>query len=392
MSSNWWSYKSSNSSASEENLREARRKKLEQERLFRHQQRADRKKQLQAAIKSREEADQALKDLYNIAPDIFDGTDSESVLIENVDELLDLSDNMAEFDTINGTDSATAMENLKSVQCPFELSDIEYWFTEFELQLTLIDVQSQWLKRLALQRFLPPEIRQEVKTLFKLSKADAGNDIYKKCKTELIELFGAKQEDCYIRAKNRVMTGKPSQLGKALMDDLCKKSRKLDGCCCADIIWGMYREQLPITVRNHIAELSFNKDTYKQVFTTSDKVHASNQSTQPVRATTLAAVSHQPAQNSAAEVAAVTGARNKNQRNNKGGGGGAQKPNNTANPQTQTQPKTQPETKPNKGTRHATAKGADDKLCRIHFKWGINGSYCAAPWKCPMKDIFKAPQ
>ena len=345
MSSNWWSYKPSNSSASEENLREARRKKLEQERLFRHQQRADRKKQLQAAIKSREEADQALKDLYNIAPDIFDGTDSESVLIENVDELLDLSDNMAEFDTINGTDGATAMENLKSVQCPFELSDIEYWFTEFELQLTLIDVQSQWLKRLALQRFLPPEIRQEVKTLFKLSKADAGNDIYKKCKTELIELFGAKQEDCYIRAKNRVMTGKPSQLGKALMDDLCKKSRKLDGCCCADIIWGMYREQLPITVRNHIAELSFNKDTYKQVFTTSDKVHASNQSTQPVRATTLAAVSHQPAQNSAAEVAAVTGARNKNQRNNKGGGGGAQKPNNTANPQTQTQPKTQPETK-----------------------------------------------
>ena len=81
MSSNWWSYKPSNSSASEENLREARRKKLEQERLFRHQQRADRKKQLQAAIKSREEADQALKDLYNIAPDIFDGTDSESVLI-----------------------------------------------------------------------------------------------------------------------------------------------------------------------------------------------------------------------------------------------------------------------------------------------------------------------
>ena len=115
--------------------------------------------------------------------------------------------------------------------------------------------------------------------MFKLSKAEAGNDIYKKCKTELIELFGAKQEDCYIRAKNRVMTGKPSQLGKALLDDLCKKSKKLDGCCCVDIIWGMYREQLPITVRNHIAELSFNKNTYKQVFTTSDKVHASNQST-----------------------------------------------------------------------------------------------------------------
>ena len=144
------------------------------------------------------------------------------------------------------------------------------------MQLALIDVKSQWLKRLAVQRFLPVEIRHEVRDLMLIQKADAGNDIYKKIKTELIDLFGAKPEDCYTRAKNRVLTGKPSQLGKALLNDLCKKSKKLDGCCCAYIVWGMYRENLPVVVRNHVAEMHFNKDTYKDIFTTSDKVFDSN--------------------------------------------------------------------------------------------------------------------
>ena len=46
MSSNWWSYKSSDSEA-----REARRQKLEEEQLLRNRQRADRQKQLQATVK-----------------------------------------------------------------------------------------------------------------------------------------------------------------------------------------------------------------------------------------------------------------------------------------------------------------------------------------------------
>ena len=132
----------------------------------------------------------------------------------------------------NGTDGEKAIDKLNTVVCPFDKTDIDYWFTELEMQLALINVKSQWLKRLAIQRFLPVEIRHEVKDLFKLQKTEAGTDIYKKIKTELTELFGAKPEDCYTRAKNRVMSGKPSQLGKSLMGDLCKKSKKLDGCCC----------------------------------------------------------------------------------------------------------------------------------------------------------------
>ena len=62
----------SSSTASESDVREAKRKKLEQDRLLRSKQREVTKKQLQAAQESREEANKAIKDLLAIAPDILD--------------------------------------------------------------------------------------------------------------------------------------------------------------------------------------------------------------------------------------------------------------------------------------------------------------------------------
>ena len=85
-----------------------------------------------------------------------DSTESESSIMSE------------EFEDVNGTDGKSVMEGLKSVQCPYEGDDLEFWLTDFELQLTLIEVKSQWLKRLALQRFLPVEVRRNqrsVKTL-----------------------------------------------------------------------------------------------------------------------------------------------------------------------------------------------------------------------------------
>ena len=34
----------------------------------------------------------------------------------------------------------------------------------------------------------------------------------------------------------------------------------------------------------------------------------------------------------------------------------------------------------------------DDKLCKIHAKWKDNANFCAAPWACRMKNVYKAPQ
>ena len=372
--------------------REARRQKLEADRQQRAKEREATKKRLQEAASAREQEDQALRDLLNIEPDIL-ADDELSIADSEVERLLaEESSNqsslsepiiMAEaFDVENGVDSEKAMDKIGGVKCPFEKDDIEYWFCELEGQLEVIGVKSQWLKRIALQQLLPVEIRQEVKSLLKLSKPNAGTDIYLRIKNELIELFGQKPEDAYLRAKNRVMSGKPSQLGKALIADLCKCDQKLNGCCCDRIVWGMFREALPVVVRNHIAELAFNKDTYKQVFKKADQVWDSNGASEPLKQVAAATASN--------EVAAVqTRKPSKNKNQNQGGQSGKNQKNQNGQSQNQTQNQSQ-----NSGEQSKPKKPviSEEGLCRIHQKWKSDATFCAAPWGCKMKNIFKAPQ
>ena len=380
-------------STSQEDQRESKRKKLEvetAERLLRKQQRARRQKQLQDAIKSREAADQALQELLDIDPDLF-SEELSGISLEDIPEDI-LDEDIMDFDRENGTDGDKAVEKLSTIHCPFSLTDLEFWFSELEGQLEMIEVKAQWTKTMALRRFLPPEIKEEVKTLLKLSKTNAGDNIYHRIKQELLELFGKKPEDDYIRAKNRVLTGKPSQLGKALIDDICDKEVKLDGCCCKKTVWAMFRENLPTVIRNHVSEMTFTKDTHKAIFQKADQVWASNQASEPaavarptVAATAVATASAAKPASDPATVAAIT-TRRKPNKPNKNQQSTTPKPASTNATASAT-----PATKP-KGTRHPTAKGKDENLCRIHFSWGINATYCAAPWKCPMKDQWKAPQ
>ena len=131
--------------------REARRLQLEEERLLRKQKREQYQQQLNAAAKAQEEANQALEDLLNIAPDLFEGDEIDK---EVSLDILDESDSMTDFDTENGVDGDKAMEKLGAVKCEFDKSDIENWFSELEGQLEVIEVKAQWTKRTALQRFL----------------------------------------------------------------------------------------------------------------------------------------------------------------------------------------------------------------------------------------------
>ena len=61
-----------------------------------------------------------------------------AVIIEN--DLVP-ADNMVEFDQENGVDSATALENIRSVQCPFNKEDIVFWFSQLEDQLVVIGIK-----------------------------------------------------------------------------------------------------------------------------------------------------------------------------------------------------------------------------------------------------------
>ena len=108
--------------------------------------------------------------------------------------------------------------------------------------------------------------------MLRITKTRSGNDIYFRLKQELLDLFGKKPEDDYIQAKNRVLSGKPSQLGKKLIVDICPGDVKLQGCHCAKTVWAMFRGQLPVVIRNHISEMTFSKDTYKAVFAKADLV------------------------------------------------------------------------------------------------------------------------
>ena len=381
--------------------REEKRKQLEADRLDRlrrQQKRAELNKQLQAAQAAQQEADQACQELLNIDPELFAGqVDGGFDLAEGIVD--DAEPKMA-FQAADGKDGDKALDKLGSVQCPFNKDDLDFWFCEFEGQLELIDVQSQWLKRTALQRFLPIEIKEEVKTLLMVQKDQAGTDIYLRLNGELLDIFGKKPEDDYVRAKNRVLIGKPSQLGKKLIDDICKKDKKLDGCCCGNIVWAMFREQLPVVIRNHISEMKFSKDTYRAIFAKADQVWASNQAAEPTPSRSVAAVTAPaPAAEGSSDVAAVS-FKNKGKNKNKNQNRPNQGQQNSQNRQVQGQAgKNKGQGQQNQGQnqggqaqkpRHPTAKG--ENLCRIHTKWGVNATFCAAPWQCPMKDQWTAPQ
>ena len=296
-------------------------------------------------------------------------------------------DAMADFDQQNEDDSATAMDNLRTVVCPYNKEDIVFWFSQLEDQLTLIGVKKQWTKKIALVRFLPPEVQIEVKSLLIKSQTAAGADIYFRIKKQLLKLFGPKPEDAYMQAKNRVLTGKPSQLGKLLVEDLCTGDNKLDGCHCANIVWGMFREKIPIIIRNHIADMPFNKDTYELIFDKADQVWDSNRESEPLPSRQVAATT-----TASTEVAAVQrgngqgqGQNKKNKNKNKGQNG-AQSGQNGQNGQ--------PQQNKNKGQESQKPKTPvnEDSLCKMHAKWKENATFCAAPWACRMKNVWKAPQ
>ena len=372
-----------------EDARELKRQQLEAnrlERLKRAQNRAELNKRLQAAEQARQEANQAAQDLLNLDPDIFSGSPEDididlAILNDSSDKII------MNFDQENGADGDKAIEKVSNLSCPYNKNDVEFWFMTLESQLELIEVKSQWLKRMALLRVLPIEVQEEVKALLMIPKASAGTDIYYRIKNELLDLFGSKPEDAYDRACSRVMTGKPSQLGKALIADLCKCAKKLEGCCCDRIIWGMFRKSLPVVVRNHISDLRFNSTTYKDVFAKADQVWDSNRSSEPLPNRQVASTTS----DSSPEVAAVQG-KNQGQRKNKNKNGVQSSGQNSQS--NQSGQSGQSGQNGQKGQNKPEPKPAvnEEKLCRIHAKWKNNATFCAAPWACKMKNVWKAPQ
>ena len=200
-----------------------------------------------------------------------------------------------------------------------------------------------------------------------------------------------------MKALARTMVGIPSQLGYQIVDDICRKSTKLTGCCCAGAAHAIWSMQLPVNVRAHISNMTFDATTYRQVFEHADKVFLSSKQLPAVAAMsvpdgaasqldeTLPAfhTQNQP------QVAAVTGNRGGRggrgqrggnrggQRNNgRGGGQGNQGSQNQGKGQGKGQ--SQPQ---QRGPRHHS--NPPESCCDRHYRHGDQAWFCLAPLTCP---------
>ena len=270
-------------------------------------------------------------------------------------------------------------------------------------------INLQWSKKDAILPLLPEHVIEECKPILRLSEADAGTQIYKDLKTEIIALYGQKDEHAYKQAASLRLTGRPSALGKQLIHKLCPGAKPFETCHCAKIVFGMWHAQLSTPIRVGLAGLKFNKDTYKDVFIKADEIWLQNGGSdvpqQVVAAVTSNSASSAPAppsspnSSSSLQVSAASRGRGGRGRggNNRGGrgrGGYNRGNQNNQNNQSNTNRNNNTTSSSNssgskphqKGQRHPD--GPPDSACARHWLHGRGATYCSDPLVCEWVNII----
>ena len=189
-----------------------------------------------------------------------------------------------------------------------------------------------------------------------------------------MRIYAPKPQDSYRQGLTRTMVGLPSQLGLQIVNDVCKKAIKLDGCCCSAAVFALWSDKLPVNIRAHISNLDFSQATYKEVFEAADKVYLA------ARQVSVAAISlneTQPAfleQNQPVQVAAATtqkkgGSQSSGTATGGRGGRGGKRNRGRGGARTSTR------------TRHASQP--PEECCDRHYSHGADAWYCLAPLTCP---------
>ena len=290
--------------------------------------------------------------------------------------------NAVDFDAEDKNDGDKAQDQARQIKIEFSPNDVKFWFAQLEDEMLMASIGSQWLKKSVLQRNLPIKQKEDVKGYLTLTRTEAGQHIYLDIKRELIRIYAPKPSDSYRKALTRTMVGLPSQLGYQIVDDVCRKPQKLVGCCCAGAALAIWTLQLPVNVRAHISNRTFDSTTYKQVFEEADQVfQASKQVT--VAAVGVALDETLPAfsEQNQPQVAAVAGPGRGgrgggNNRGNRGGRGGKNKGNRGGG---QSQGQNQ-----SRGPKHSSVPDSQaDKMCDRHYRHADAAWYCLAPSTCP---------
>ena len=311
------------------------------------------------------------------------------------------------FEDEDGVDEAGAHKEAcnRVEKVNWDPKDLPFTFGQIERKTAAAGVKKNFTKFQVLSEILPKEVADEVKSLLRKSETDfPDKNAYKLLKTEVLRIFGPRPEDPIERALSRVMTGKPSQLARALVDDICKN--ELDCRCCPAVVATLWKRHLPSNVRAGIASSAFNKTTFDQVVKLADDIHASSApSSYSVSAVRGAAAQPsldetQPGLQYPVPEAEVNAIRNgRGGRGNRGGRGGRGFRGNRGNrggnarsnpPQNQNQasggaPK-------HKGTKHPDLPAGDWLGCSMHFRWGRSAFFCSEPATCPWKNVFTPKQ
>ena len=262
--------------------------------------------------------------------------------------------------------------------------DVNFWFNSIEASMKKAGVNSQWTKREELMQLLPEHVMAEVKYLFCLSQDEAGEFPYRDIKHDVIRIFGPKPQDSMDKALSRIMVGRPSQLAKQLIDDICKCKPVLSNKCCQNVVFGLWRRSLNTPVRNAIAGKVFDQNTYKDVLAYADEVYNSNKFDNPSRASVAAVSAEAPSEE--ATIAAVSRGQGQS-RGQSGGRGGRGRGGRGGGQSSQSGPP-----KPAgavKGPKHPD--NPPSGVCQTHHSFGKTAWWCQNPNSCPWKN-YTAPR
>ena len=289
------------------------------------------------------------------------------------------------YDIEEKADGDKAAEQARHIKIEFAASDIRFWFTQLEDEMTMASVGSQWLKKTVLQRNLPNKQKEDVKAFLTLQKAQAGNHIYLDIKNELIRIYAQKPCDSYRKALTRTMVGLPSQLGYQIVDDVCKMPVKLVGCCCPAAVQALWFMQLPVGVRGHISNMDFSATTYKNIFEAADQNFMSSKQVTVAAVATPASMDETlPAftqQNQPSEVAATSTRGNRGNRRGNRGQSGTSRGGRSNRGGGRNQGQNQGGQTRSRGPRHSS--NPPESCCDRHYVHGDQSWYCLAPLTCP---------
>ena len=353
--------------------REKRRAELEADRILKAQKRAQRKAFLQAGISApsspslsrantpnlsdiEEDETHSLPDLFGIDFSIFEQQTAT----------------MVNFDMKNEENDEDAMKNLGQIKIKWNKDDPDYFFTLLETELQIFGIKKQFTKRQALVRNLPEDVALEFKSLVCLQEDKAGERPYKTLKDALLKAHGPRPGAAFQRALSRVMVSKPSVLLKLLVSDICKNN--LNGCCCPSTVWGLFQNQIPLYLKNGLANEILTSDSIQSIMERADNLWAANQEPQiaavspPVTETTTAST----------DVAAIRG--NNRGRGNRGRGNRGRYNSNRGN-RGGASNSNQPDPR---GKRHESMPPWNS--CSAHWVYADAAYKCQSPTTCPLKD------